>query len=279
LGRFQTFATQNGIRQIEDVTPTLIRLYLTGLQERGLSTASVHTAATAVRALFNFCVADGFIDVSPMRRVKMPKRDKPQPIALTTEQVGKLFDACKCQRDRAILLCLLDLGCRAGEFLALRVGDVNLRTGTVAITHTKNREGRIGFLGYQARRALLTYLAERDHIAPDDPLWLTVKARGGTPLTYHGLKQVFRLLSQATGVKMTLHTMRKTFCTWLLRGGANLFEVQKLAGHSDLQVLRHYAAVTQEDLQEAHRRVGLADSLALNQQTRKRKRNNRRAAK
>jgi integrase/recombinase XerD len=193
----------------------------------------------------------------------MPKRDKPQPIALTSEEVNRLIDACKFQRDRAILLCLLDTGCRASEFLSWRAGDVNLKTGVVAITKTKNREGRVGFLGFQARKALLTYLAERNSVAPDNALWVTVKGRGETPLTYHGLKQMFRLLAQTTGIHVSAHSMRRTFVTWALRGGMNLFEVQRLAGHSDLQVLRHYAAVTENDLQEAHKRVQLADSLTV----------------
>ncbi len=276
LNKFTAYAAQNGAYTVDAITPTMIRAYLSALQDQGLSTASVVSAARAAKAFLNFCVAEEMLDVSPMRRVKMPRQDKPQPIALTPEEVTKILGACRCQRDRAIVLTLLDTGCRAQELLAWRVGDVNLATGVVAVTRTKNRDGRIGFLGYQARKAVLLYVAERRHVTPDSALWVTVKGYGETPLTYHGLKQVFRLLKQATGVPVCAHAMRRTFITWALRGGMNLFEVQKLAGHSDLQVLRHYAAVTETDLHNAHGRVALADSVQLpDKATQKKKGGNR----
>jgi len=161
-------------------------------------------------------------------------------------------------RDRALLLSLLDTGCRASEFVALNVGDVNLHTGAVLVGAGKGGKARTTFIGAKSRRELSRYLRQSKAQA-NDPLWLTVQ---GTRLTYWGLRQIIRRRAEKAGVPVpSLHSFRRAFALYALRNGADIYSLQRLMGHSDLTVLRRYLKQTEADLQEAHRRAGPVDNL------------------
>lgn len=259
LRPFIRFANEQGAYTSKALSPNIIRAFLTAVQARGVTDGTVHAAARAVRAFCNFLAAEGLVEQSPMRRVKMPKRDRPRPDAFTPAEVAQLLDACPTARDVAIVLCLLDTGARAGEFLALDVGDVNLKTGAVLLRKTKSREERTCYLGFRARRAILHYLAGRANVAPGSPAWVTLT--GGTRLTYHGLKQLLRRVGKAAGIPgVNAHKFRRTFALWSLRSGMPLLALQKLLGHADTQMLKHYVGLTEADLQEAHGQYGPADN-------------------
>jgi integrase/recombinase XerD len=160
-------------------------------------------------------------------------------------------------RDRAILLCLLDTGCRASEFVALDVGDVNMSTGAVIIRKGKGGKFRTAFMGASTRREVLRYLRHRADAG--GPLWVTM---AGARLTYAGLRQVVRPRAVAAGVLVpSLHSFRQAFALACLRGGMDVYSLQKLMGHADLSVLRRYLAQTEADLQAAHQRAGPVDNL------------------
>ncbi len=110
-------------------------------------------------------------------------------------------------RDRAVLLCLLDTGCRASEFVGLDVQDINLANGAVIIRKDKGGKFRTAFVGASTRRELLRYL--RQWADADGPLWVTM---GGGRLTYAGLRQIVRRRAQAAGVPApSLHSFRRGF--------------------------------------------------------------------
>lgn len=147
LGWFLTYAVRTGLYAPTEITAHTIRAYLASLQECGLAAASVQSAARAICAFCSFLAAEEIISSSPMKRVKLPKADRRKPDAFTPEQVRRLLAAATTNRDRAILLCLLDTGCRASEFVAWNVGDVNLMTGTVRVVQAKSRSERTVYLG------------------------------------------------------------------------------------------------------------------------------------
>ena len=153
-------------------------------------------------------------------------------------------------RDRAAMLALLDTGARASEFTALDVGDVNQGTGAVLIRHGKGDKSRVTFLGAKARRELARYLRRRGEQSPSAPLWAT---KTGARLTYHGLRSVVQRRARAAGVRAPgLHDFRRAFALLALRGGVDLVSLQRLMGHSGLDVLRRYLAQTEADLRAAH---------------------------
>ena len=261
IGWFNAYLALQNCRELQQVTPHHIRAYLLHLQEgKRLKSASVHAAARAIRAFMNFCVVEELITTSPMQRVKMPKLTEELLPAYSDQEVRALLRAATHQRDRAMLLCLLDTGCRANEFLAWNVEDVNLVTGTVRVRYTKNRRERTVYLGLKARRELAKLIG-MERPAPDDPVWRTLDNRH-TRLHYHGLKSLLHTLGKVADVHPCgPHRFRRTFALMALRNGMNVYALQRIMGHSDLTVLRRYLALMDDDLREAHKQFGAVDRM------------------
>ena len=252
---FVAHCQESGVQKPEEITAHLIRAYLAGLQARGLSASSVHAAARAVRAFANFLEAEGLVAQSPMRRVRMPKVDKRLPDAYTVDEVERLLACATSNRDRAIVLCLLDSGCRASEFLSWNVGDVNVMTGTVHVRHGKNRSERTVYLGVKARRSLLKHLGGLADRSADKPVW--ANEHTGERLLDNGLRQALRRLGRAAGVSpCNAHKFRRTFATWCLQNGMNIYDLKTLMGHSGLEMLLRYLDT---DAMTAHRRHEAVD--------------------
>ncbi len=200
---------------------------------------------------------------NPVRKLSAPRvsLDPLPPVPLA--DLRKMLATCEARtlagdRDRAILICLLDTGCRAAEFLALDVGDVDLGNGAVMIHHGKGSKRRVTFLGAKARRALLAYLRHRG-TGPGDALWATMD---GTRLKYSGLRQIVRRRATAAGVPVpSLHAFRRAFAIGALRSGVDLISLQRLLGHSDLSVIRRYLKQTEDDLRAAHAKGSPADKM------------------
>ncbi len=260
VGALVTWLNAHAITRPEDITPSHLRAFLVELHGKGLSPHSVHHHASAARAFLNFLVAEGLIVQSPMHNVPMPKLPSRILPSFTPKEAQELLKACKSNRDRAIILFLLDTGCRAGEFVGLDVGDVDVRTGTVRIQGGKGGRDRIVFIGAKARRALIHYLMERGNPAPEAPLWISQKT--GRRLTHWGLRLMLRRIGKRANVAhCSPHTFRRTFAIWSLRSGMNIYVLQRLMGHSDLTVLRRYLEIVERDLADAHRRFGAVDNM------------------
>jgi site-specific recombinase XerD len=163
-----TWLTAHDVTDLAEVQPDHLRTYLVELQARGLADRTRHHYASAARAFFNYAVAEGLLPVSPMQRVKMPRLPKELLDALNVADVQALLDVCDDSvdpvRDKAIVLCLLDTGCRTREFLALNVGDWDSKTGAVHIRLGKGKKERVAFLGLKAHRVLLCYLLTRKQV-------------------------------------------------------------------------------------------------------------------
>ena len=262
LGKFLSYVEEHGANAPEGVTSHHIRTFLVELQHQDLSDWYIHGHARAIKTFLRFLHAEAIIPDNPMQRVTMPRLDKPILPALSPEDVKHLLDVCHSARDKAIVLCLVDTGCRASEFVALDVEDVDIKSGSVRVQHGKGRKDRVTFLGAKARKALLRYLMPRAVIASNGSLWLSENT--GERLTHSGLRLLLQRLGKRAGVaNCSPHTFRRTCALWSLRSGMNIYALQQLMGHSDLTVLRRYLALVEEDLQEAHRKHGAVDNMLL----------------
>ncbi len=142
LTPFLIWCETQAVTNLHELTPSHIRRYLVSLQARGLSDYSQLAAARAIRAFCNFCVREELIGTSPCAKVHMPDVDERILPAFTQEDIRKLIQATGNQRDRAIILVLLDSGLRAVELLALNGGDIDLETGAIAVRKGKGKKGR-----------------------------------------------------------------------------------------------------------------------------------------
>jgi Site-specific recombinase XerD len=137
------------------------------------------------------------------------------------------------------------------------IDDLDLTIGQAIIRRGKGGKPRMVWFGKKTRKALRSYIRERSDKC--QALWVT---NNGTRLTYWGLNQLLRRRSVEAKIdKPGLHDFRRAFALNCLRGGMDVYSLQRLMGHSDLQVLRRYLAQTDDDVREAHAKAGPVDDL------------------
>jgi integrase/recombinase XerD len=225
-----------------------------------MASATQHTVYRSLRAFLNFTVAEGWLDRSPLARIKPPKVEKKLPRVLTPEQARALVKAAPTERERALVLLILDTGLRVSEVCALNGGDVSLVTGAVYVRHGKGGKDRLTFCGAKTRRQLHRYFSERGRPGDDEPLFVSEK--GKHRLTRAGIDGAFRRTAKLANVPdATPHTLRRTYATNMLRAGCDLHTLARLMGHEDLTTLRAYVHLLDTDLKAASQRFGIVDNL------------------
>lgn len=257
---FLEFAGDKGILRVEDITAPIVRAYLVHLQGRGWKQTSIASAYRMIRVFFNFLVRDDVLTRSPMAKVAIPKQDRRLKSAFTEGEIKRMLAAAVSQRDKALIMFLLDTGARISEVLAVNVGDVDIATGRVFLNHTKDREQRIVYLGSQARRLLLKYYRQLT-IHPDAPLWIDLRRR--KRLLRNGVQQLLTRIGKRAGIKdCGPHKFRRTFAISFLRAGGDIFTLQRILGHSSLDMVKQYlGGLNDDDTAKAHKLYSPGDRL------------------
>ena len=218
-----------------------------------------------------------------VRPIAIPEAPEKVIEPLTREEVEALLDACKYTkpwenrpgtrtrratyiRDRAIVLFLLDTGVRAQEFCEVTIGEANLKTGKVKVAGKALGRGskeRIVYLGKSARRATWRYLQTREWRRPDDPLFAT--GSDERQFERNVLRRLLNRMGERAGLSKSVypHRFRHTFAINFLRNGGNLFELQRLLGHTSLKMVMRYARIAESDTEAAHRQASPVDNWRL----------------
>lgn len=261
LPRFIEWCKSHDVTDVQQLTPSHIRTYLSEAQTRGFSGHTQHKYARVLRAFCNFLVRDEYLTVSPFGKISMPKLPKPQPKAFTQAEITSILKACQTDRDRAICLVLLDTGLRAGELCDLLVGDIDLKDGIVTVRSGKGDKERVTYIGVKTRKALLRYFLTRSKPEATDPAFTQIESNR-IPLRTGGLSQLMNRLRSRTDIQhCEPHTFRRTFAIESLRSGMNIYVLARLMGHADIQVLRSYLDIVQTDLQAESVKHGVVDNL------------------
>jgi integrase/recombinase XerC len=254
LEQFAAFLAGQGSGAPEAVDHLVIRRYLAQLH-KGLAKSSIGRKLSAVRALFRYLLREGRLERNPAELVATPKKEKRLPFHLNIDQVTALVTAPADTgglplRDRAVLETLYSCGIRVSELTGMDVGDLDL-TGGLARVLGKGGKERIVPVGGCARSALSAYLEERGNPGADSPLILN--ARGGR-LTRRSVGRIVdaHMLLIASMRKVSPHTLRHTFATHLLEGGADLRAIQELLGHASLSTTQKYTHVSIDRLMEVY---------------------------
>jgi len=258
-----------------------LRAYLAQLSE-GHAKSSVAQRLAAIRAFHRFAVRAELAPGDPWGAIATPRLPRRLPRVLEVDQVDRLMDAVEAElaaagsvhgrgrdhalapaialRDRALVETAYAAGLRIGELAAAELGNLDLRRGEVRVLG-KGRKERIGLLGRPAREALAAYLgdgrpallARRTSPGPD-PVEVFLNHRGDA-LGVRGLRGRLDRLCRLAGLPagITPHTLRHSFATHLLDGGADLRVVQELLGHESLQTTQVYTHVSPSRLRDAYR--------------------------
>jgi len=269
LKLFADYCEAQAVKNIGQITPALIRQYLLFLEGAGHNPGGKHAAFRTLRAFLYWyedeTEPEGW--TNPMRKVKAPKVPTKPLEPVPFENVARMVKACERgtfagDRDAVILLCLLDTGARASEFLDINLADINQARGDILIRQGKGRKPRTVYIGKQSRRALRRYLKYRRDNSP--ALWVTHPRFGSERMSYDGLRAVLtRRASDAGVVVPSLHDFRRSFALSMLRNGTDVFTLAKLMGHEGITVLQRYLKQTNQDTEQAHRRAGPVDNAGL----------------
>ncbi len=238
-----------------------VRAHLVALSTRGLSPRSQARALAALRSYLRWVGRAHRVSADPVAEVSIRRPPGRLPGALGRGEIAQLVTVTvpggrRPARDRALLELLYACGLRVSEATTLEVTQVNLEAGFVTVLGKGGKE-RVVPLGQHAREAVQEYLAgERPQLLRGRASrWLFVRA-GGKPLSRQSVWKLVKTRARAAAIESTVspHTVRHTFATHLLGGGADLRVVQALLGHADIGTTQIYTHVAPERLRAVHRR-------------------------
>jgi len=238
------FVAHIGSKTPEEIDLMDVRSFTAKQIRDGLEKTSAGRRLAAVRSFLKFLHREGYIQMNPAKLVSTPKKAQLLPKFLSVDDVFALVEMPKgigfqTSRDRAILELLYSSGLRVGEVAGLNVEDVNTREGLVKV-RGKGKKERLLPIGSKAVDAIKTYMVERILLKrKDKAMFLN---RGGTVLSDRGIRRIVVKYARQTGIsgKIGPHTLRHTFASHLLQGGADLRTIQELLGHSSLSTTQKY---------------------------------------
>ena len=264
LEGYLAFLDEQGVTGFGDVTRDTVVAYERHLAEEGLAVTTVRRRISALRGYHRFLVREGLTDGNPAEAIDIPKAAEVLPDVLSIEEVGRMLDCFIDERpgglrDRAILEVLYGCGLRASEVCGLNLDNLYMDDGFLRV-FGKGAKERIVPIAGAADAALRRYLAEgRPTLAraagaraADAQAAVFLNQRGGRL----GRQSVFNLVRKAGAAinryDLHPHTLRHSFATHMLKGGADLRVLQEILGHTDMSTLQVYTHLDRTHLHEEY---------------------------
>lgn len=260
VARLAAFAVAKGLRSPDALQARTLRDFVYHLKDLGLAGASIRRNVSAVRTYFRFLVGEGLAAADPSDRLEMPRRWRELPDVLSVEEVTRILSAPSlddplCFRDRAMLELAYGAGLRVGEWITLQVKDALLDEGLVRVFGKGGKE-RLVPIGRPAIGALALYLRElRPRLERGEGQGILFLNARGQALSRMGAWKILHKHVEAAGIekRVSPHTLRHSFATHLLEGGADLRAVQEMLGHADISTTQVYTHVSRDYLRSVHK--------------------------
>jgi integrase/recombinase XerD len=260
IARFVTYARVKGAASPTDIGAKSLREYVYHLKDLGLAPASIRRNVSAVRSYFKFLLGEGHVVRDPSERLETPKRWRTLPEVLGVEEIEKLLAAPSLDeplafRDRAMLELAYGAGLRVSEWISLGVRDVMLQDHLVRV-FGKGAKERLVPIGRRAIGAIAIYLRElRPSLERGEGKGALFLNARGRPLSRMGAWKILRKYVDQAGITKPVspHTLRHSFATHLLEGGADLRAVQEMLGHVDISTTQIYTHIDREYLRSVHK--------------------------
>jgi integrase/recombinase XerD len=260
IERLIEYAAMKGIADPTALTPKLLREYVYYLKDLGLAPASIRRAISATRTYFKFLLGEGLLPKDPSEKLETPKAWRTLPDVLTVAEIEKILaspsiDDTLAFRDRALLELAYGAGLRVSEWISLQVKDLALEEGLVRVFGKGSKE-RLVPIGRRAIGSVATYLAElRPRLDRGEGKGILFLNARGKPLSRMGAWKILRLHVVRAGITkaVTPHTLRHSFATHLLEGGADLRAVQEMLGHASIATTQIYTHVDRDYLRKVHK--------------------------
>jgi integrase/recombinase XerD len=260
ITRLAEYAASKGVKTPEQLSAAQLRDFIYFLKDLGLAATTIRRQISAIRTYYKFLVGEGLAARDPSERVESPKRWRTLPAVLSVAEMDKLLAAPNTDeplaiRDRALLEFAYATGVRVSELVALKLQDIMFEDG-IARVFGKGSKERLVPVGRRALGAVSLYAREirptLDRGKTRGVLFLNAR---GTPLSRVGAWGVIKATARRAGLqkRVSPHTLRHTFATHLLEGGADLRAVQEMLGHADLATTQIYTHVDRDYLRTVHK--------------------------
>jgi integrase/recombinase XerD len=262
LVKFTRWRKEHAPGRLADLDIQHLTGYLDHLSGRGLAPSSIGRHLASLSTFFRYLILEGRLTENVAKLLVAPAVWDRLPNVLGPSAVDRLLSAPSAKtnigrRDRAALETLYATGCRASEVVRLRPGDIDLHAGTARCVGKGDKQ-RVVPLGSQARDAIASYLsAARPRLTARHPETRTVfVSRTGRPLSRVGLWRIVTQNARKAGLTghVSPHTLRHSFATHMLAGGADLRVVQEILGHASIATTQIYTRVEMSRLLEVHRK-------------------------
>ncbi|EEI16610.1 site-specific tyrosine recombinase XerD [Corynebacterium lipophiloflavum] len=262
--RYIAWLEAAGISRLDDVSTNHVEAYVADLRRgvgraKPLSASSAGRALVVARGLHKFAVAEGLTQADVASAVAPPSAGEKLPDTLSIDEVARLLDACPTRtpcdlRDKALLEVLYATGARVSEVLGLVVDDVASDADVLTVTG-KGSKQRLVPLGSHAREAVDAYLVRGRPVLAKGSTYALFLNRRGTALSRQSAWGIIKDAAERAGLAKDIspHTLRHSFATHLLEGGADVRTVQELLGHASVTTTQIYTHITADNLREVWR--------------------------
>lgn len=238
-----------------EVTKEDVESYMVTLYERRTTPTTQARTLSALRSFFRFLISENIITTAPTDFISTPKCGRALPDTLSTEEIDAMLSTIDLSsiaghRDRAILEMLYSCGLRVSELLSLRTNDVSLEEGTLRVVG-KGRKMRLVPISHEAMRQLKLYLQTRPlFVTPLSEDYIFLNLRGGKVLSRMAAFTIVERAAKMAGITKSIspHTLRHSFASHLLEGGADIRQVQELLGHSNIVTTEVYTHINTRHL-------------------------------
>lgn len=242
---------------LRDVTIDTLRMFLGDLHDVGIAERSQARIVAGVRSFFHFMVMEGYLDANPSELLETPRIGVHLPEVLTVQEIDDMIAAvdmtkAEGQRDRAIIETLYGCGLRVSELVNLEISKVFPDEGYLVVTGKGNKE-RMVPMSDTSIAEIASWMEDRGllSVKPGEENRLFLNRRGGR-LTRERIFQIVKGLAEAAGIRKSIspHTLRHSFATHLLEGGANLRAIQQMLGHESIATTQIYLHLDRGALRE-----------------------------
>ena len=259
LALYLEFLKKNGIKNISDAGTAVMLKHLAALRDAGLGAKSRTRHLITLRGFYRFLVQEKIVKHNPSKIINLPKSVLKLPDVLSVEEVKKLLNICDTKkpkgiRDAAMIELLYAAGLRVSELVNVKLQNVNMEAGFVRVFGKGSKE-RVVPIGLYAKEKIDHYIkSSRPMLLKNMISQYLFIARAGKPMTRQGFWKQLKKYGRVAGIKkrITPHSLRHSFASHLLDGGADLRAVQVMLGHVDISTTQIYTHVARKRLKEMH---------------------------
>ncbi len=259
LVQYITFLEKSSINNLDEVDSAVILAWLINLTKKGLSAKSRARHLITVRGLYKFLINEKDVSHNPLKNVDIPKIGFSLPKIMSIKEVENLLDAPDISKPRELRNCaMMELmygaGLRVSELILMNLHDINLDANYIRVMGKGSKE-RVIPIGSKARTMNQKWIKEgRPSLLKKTSSSYLFTARAGKPMTRQSFWKIIKKYALLANIakNITPHTLRHSFATHLLEGGADLRSVQTMLGHSDISTTQIYTHISREYLMKMH---------------------------